>query len=316
MFDPMMQQRFTRLYKTITFQLTRMSSRSMAKAIDLLERWYILLEQEIAYQTVNYLSLPPENATITDEITFTPQAKTARRSKLFTWMYHLVDKHDLDRELVAIAASFMDRFLYKNLSINRIDMQLVGMTSLYVAIKLYRDQGKYAGVTSFAGLSRGVFSEQEITKMEWRMLNTLDWRMSPPTVFTFTSLLQSFIPRGACSPFSRRTLIERIRYLLELSITLPFFLAKKPSNIAIAAFLEIIESEEQPNVSEPKHQAHFKRCIWSLAGIDSDSDEVTECRNVLKRIQREASIELKKQEPPHVAAKTSSDAVTTAVVSP
>ena len=297
-----------------------MSSRSIAKAVDLLERWYVLLEQEsTAYQTVNYLTSPSVNATNIDDNTPNSQTKIAYRSKLFAWMYHLVDKHSLDRELVSIAASYMDRYLAKHPSINHVNFQLVGVTSLYVAIKLYRDQGKCAGAASFAGLSRGVFSEQDIIKMEWSMLNTLDWRMAPPTVFTFTTLLQMFIPRGACSPFSRRELFSRIRFLLELSVTSPFFLGKKPSNIAIGAFIEIMESEEQPNVSNPKHQAHFKRCLWSLAGIDSDSNEVIECRNAMKRIQQEAAAELKKKEAANSTDQTTANsaaAAAAAVVTP
>jgi uncharacterized UPF0160 family protein len=90
-----------------------MSSRSIAKAADLLERWYNLLEQEsTAYKTVNYLITNDKDSTLdTDKM-------TKYRSKLFEWMYHIVDKHSLDRELVAIAASYMDRYLSKHPSIN------------------------------------------------------------------------------------------------------------------------------------------------------------------------------------------------------
>jgi hypothetical protein len=269
-----------------------MSSRSIAKAADLLERWYNLLEQEsTAYKTVNYLITNDKDSTLdTDKM-------TKYRSKLFEWMYHIVDKHSLDRELVAIAASYMDRYLSKHPSINSDYIyKKVGVTSLYLAIKIYRDQGKCAGAASFAGLSRGLFTEHDIIKMESSMLNTLDWRMHPPTAFNFAGECLAMIPRGACSPFSRHSMFHRVRFLLELSIAVPFFLGKKPSNIAIGAFLEIMESDEQPNVSETKHQAQFKRCLYLFAGIDSDSDEVIECRNAMKKIHQEVTVELRKKD--------------------
>ena len=280
-----------------------MSTRSIAKAADSLDRWYNLLEQEsTAYKTANYLTTPPQTANDTDS-TFNADTKIAYRSKLFAWMYHLVDKHSLDRELVAIAASYMDRYLSKHPSINRgYIYQLVGMTSLYMATKIYRDQGKCAGAASFAGLSRGLFTEHDIINMESRMLNTLDWRMHPPTAYDFAKMLLAMVPRGACSPFSRRSLFERVRFVLELSITARFFLGKKPSNIAVGAFIEIMESEEQPNVSKPKHQAHFKRCLYIFSGIDSDSDEVIECRNAMKKIHQEATVELKKKDATRAAS--------------
>jgi len=284
-----------------------MSSRSIVKAADLLERWYNLLEQEsTSYKTVNYLTAPSQ---ITNDNGSTLDADTMAgcRSKLFAWMFNIVDKHSLDRELVAIAASYMDRYLSKHPSINRNDIcTKVGMTSLYLAIKIYRDQGKCAGAASFAGLSRGLFTEHDIIKMESSMLNTLDWRMHPPTTFTFAHLMLSMIPRGACSPFSRRSMFERVRFALELSIAVPFFLGKKPSNIAIGAFLEIMESEDQPNVTETKHRAHFKRCLYMFAGIDSDSDEVIECRNAMKKMHEEVTEKLKKKD----AAPTAGTIVT------
>ena len=284
-----------------------MSSKSMAKAVDLLERWYVLLEKEnTGYQTENYITSPSQKTTDSNDDTIDTDTKILYRSKLFEWMYQLVDKYSLDRELVAIAGSYMDRYIplsqHQHPSINRgYTYQLVGMTSLHLAIKITRDQGKCAGATSFARLSRGLFTEDDINTMEWSMLTTLQWRMHPPTAVTFATLLLMFVPRDACSPFSRHDLFERIRYLLEISVTIPFFLGKKTSNMAVGAFIVIMESEEQPNVSETEHRAQFKRYLFTVAGIDSDADKVIECRDAMKKIQQEAAVELKKK----VAVQTS-----------
>lgn len=275
-----------------------MSPRSVAKAADVLEWWHNRLEQEsTAYKTSNYLTSPSQTANDKGDTFDTDTKMVVCRSKMYGWMYNLVDKHSLDRELVAVAASYMDRYLSQQNPISRGHIsQLVGVTSLYLAIKIFRDQGKCAGAASFAGLSRGLFTEHDIIKMESNMLNALDWRMHPPTVITFGRALLSMIPRNACSPFSRRSMFERIRYLLELSIAVPFFLGKKQSNIAIGAFMEIMESDEQPNVKNTDHQDQFKHRLYILTGIDCNSDEVTICRNVLKKIYQEAKVELKKKD--------------------
>jgi len=86
-----------------------MSSKSMAKAVDLLERWYVLLEKEnTGYQTENYITSPSQKTTDSNDDTIDTDTKILYRSKLFEWMYQLVDKYSLDRELVAIAGSYMD----------------------------------------------------------------------------------------------------------------------------------------------------------------------------------------------------------------
>ena len=282
----------------ITSNQHRMSARTVAKAADVLERWYNLLEQEsTTYKTTNYLTTLDKTANDKDDTFDTDEDLIASRSELFAWMYALVDKYSLDRELVAVAASYTDRYLSKLTSSTSRDniSQLVGMTSLYLAIKIYRDQGKCAGAGSFAGLSRGLFTECDIIKMESSILYSLNWRMHPPTVFTFGRALLPMIPRDACSPFSRRFMFERIRYLLELSIAVPFFLGKRPSDIAVGAFILITESDKQPNVADTNHQAQFKHRLYILTGIDSDSDEVTVCRDTLKKIYQEAKVKLDKK---------------------
>ena len=259
---------------------TTMSSRSVAKAADVLELWYNLLKQE-----EHYLTELPRNKT-----------KLICRSKLITWMYNLVDSYSLDRDLVAIAASYMDRYISKTSPVDDWGYmyQQVGITSLYLALKIYRENGKFAGVSSFASLSRGLFTEKDIIRMEIVMLNELEWSMHPPTVHTFSTMLLAFIPRGACSPFSRRSMFERIKFLLELCITVPFFIDKRPSNIAIGAFMEIMESEEQPNVSTD-HQAHFKHSLYVLAGVHCNSDEVAVCRDEMKNVMSHQDVQVGKK---------------------
>ena len=208
-------------------------------------------------------------------------------------MYFIVDNHLLDRELVAVAMSYMDRYMAKHQVKHHHAYHLVAMTSLYMTIKIYRHNGKCAGVSSFATLSKGLFTEHDLLDMEQSILDTLEWRMHPPTPFAYLELLMLFVPRGACNRFSRRALFERIKYLLELSVTVQFFFGKKPSNIAIAAFIEVMEHEDEPNISNEKYRAHFLRCVLSIAGVDCKAGEVVECREAMVAVHKNSWYEIR-----------------------
>ncbi|KAL7532492.1 hypothetical protein ACHAXR_007663, partial [Thalassiosira sp. AJA248-18] len=228
--------------------------------------------------------LPSTKLTRKDDCAKVCQDKSSWRTRVCGWMYQVVDSHSLDRELVYIGMSYLDRYLSKHpLTTLNHDYQLVSMTSLYLAIKIYRANGKSAAVASFVKLSNGLFTENDFVNMEKRMLDTLQWRMHPPTPQSYLELLILFIPRAACSPSTRRALFERIKFLLELSVTVQFFIGKKPSSIAVAAFVEVMEHDQRPNnVQKQSCHAHFRYCARSIAGIYCDSPEVMECRDAMK----------------------------------
>lgn len=211
-------------------------------------------------------------------------------------MYHIVDQHDLDRELVEISMSYMDRYLAEHSIHESSGFQLVGMTSLYLAIKIFRCKGKGASMTSFVKLSDGLFTEQDFVDMEQSILDTLKWRVHPPTTLAFLELLMLLLPQGACcTPFTRRALYERIKFLLELCVTVQFFFTRNPSHIAIAAFIEVMQHEDKPNVPEVRYQKHFKKCVWSMCGIDCESDGVVECVEAVTVIHKNAWYDLKEE---------------------
>jgi lipoyl(octanoyl) transferase len=271
--------------------------------VELMDRFQILLEQEnTTYHFNNYLSpsyqldclySTSNNRHADEEARDLSEQKTYWRSKLCAWMYHIVDQHVLDRELVEISMSYMDRYLAQQPIHDGHGFQLVGMTSLYLAIKIFRHQGKGAALTSFVKLSQGAFTIQDFVETEQAMLDTLLWRMHPPTSMAFLELLMLFLPRGACVPSARRALYERIKFLLELCVTVQFFFTKKSSNIAIAAFIEVMEHKEKPNVSDVKYHVHFRKSVCSICGIDCESEEVLECLEAMTIVHRNAWHDLK-----------------------
>ncbi|KAL7510691.1 hypothetical protein ACHAXN_007557, partial [Cyclotella atomus] len=270
-------------------------------------RFQILLEQEVStYRFVNYLSPAHQLDCFDDSSTSTAfddrdarhlsQQKKYWRDKIVAWMYHVVDQHDLDRELVEISLNYMDRYLAEQSIHDSSGFQLAGMTSLYLAIKIFRHEGRGASMRSFVKLAEGAYNELDFVDMEQSILDTLEWRVHPPTTLAFLDLLLLLLPQGACdTSFTRHALYERIKFLLELCVTVPFFFTKNPSHNAIAACIEVMQHEDKPNVPEVKYQKHFKKCIWSICGIDCESDEVVECIDAMAIIHKNAWYDLKEE---------------------
>ena len=278
----------------------------MISTVEQMDRFQILLEQEVStYRFTDYLSPSFQLDFFDDKSTSTAfndqdalnlsKKKTFWRNKILAWMYHIVDQHDLDRELVEVSLNYMDRYLAEQPIHESLGFQLVGMTSLYLAIKIFRHEGRGASVYNFVKLSRGAYIEEDFTQMEQSILETLHWRMHPPTSLAFLELLMFFLPQGACDSQARPALYERIKFLLELCVSVEFFFTKNPSHVAIAAFIEVIQHEDKPNVPDIKYQKHFKKCIKSICGIDCESDEVAECIDAMYVVHKNAWSDLKEE---------------------
>lgn len=259
----------------------------MVSTLELIDRFQCLLELECstAYHLTDYLA-PPSGSHDNES-----KGKKRWRTQVIGWMYQVVDHHLLDRELVYVAMSYLDRYLSKlSWSEASEGAQLVGATSLYMAIKiLHRNEGKCATVASFAALSKDLFTADDMLGMEKSILDALEWRMHPPTPLSYLQLLITLLPHGASRPLTRRALFERIKFLVEVSATVPFFFAKRPSNVAVAAFLAVLEhGTDESNGKRQPYISHFRHCLRSFAGIYCDSGEAVECVEAMRVVHENA----------------------------
>ena len=85
------------------------------------------------------------------------------RDKICEWSYQVIDHFDYNRQVVAIALNFLDRYLSKK-AVNRKIFQLAAMTSLFTAIKL--NEQRALSLNAFLNLSRGYFEAEHVLKME------------------------------------------------------------------------------------------------------------------------------------------------------
>lgn len=167
----------------------------------------------------------------------------------------MVDHFDFPRDIVSACMGFLDRYLARHLETNpsgipKHAFQLLAMTCLYIAVKL--DQPRMLSLDTMAHLSRGTFTKEQMRAMEMDILNKLQWRVHPPTPYTFLSyFMQVMVSNSNSCNNGKATLAasgtskiyEMARYFVELSVLDYYFVGKRASTVGIAALLNAVEDQ-------------------------------------------------------------------------
>mmetsp|Transcript_7015 Transcript_7015/g.12288 ORF Transcript_7015/g.12288 Transcript_7015/m.12288 type:complete len:202 (-) Transcript_7015:348-953(-) len=121
------------------------------------------------------------------------------RDNIIEWKYQVVDRFDLDREIVSISTFYLDKYL----SMHYVDkelFQLVAMTSIYLAIKI--NSPKKMTPRSIASAVNGLISAKHIEEMELSIMKCLSWHLYPPTSVAFIENFFPLISRNCNNGFS------------------------------------------------------------------------------------------------------------------
>ena len=204
------------------------------------------------------------------------EVDTLCREKMCEWCYRVVDHFHASRDIVGIAFSFLDRFVDR-CSCDRTAFKLSAMTCLYVAIKLFHT--REVSMASLSELSRGEFDVVHIAEMEGIILQTLNWRMHPPTTQCFINLLQGLLPtldHGLVT----KAVYQRATFFAELSLFDYCFVTQPRSAIAIAALLNAMEGMEESVVSRDDHKL-FLKAVTEAVGMEYPPERMESIRNRL-----------------------------------
>ena len=234
-------------------------------AEEIVDRIRVMRKQEqSSYKNTDYLAdtCSPEimrgeeqrmikNRTNKDESTKeTNQVNEFCREKIVEWSFRVVDYFNINREVVAISTSYLDRFLSRNICDKR-TFKLAATTSLYLAIKL-NESHKPDMMKVLSDLSRGEFSTDEISEMEKAILESLSWLLHPPTSSCFVEHMLKLI--GTYTDlYQVRRISALATFFTELSICDYYFTTQFPSTVAVAAILnamEIFNLNEIPTISQ------------------------------------------------------------------
>jgi len=214
------------------------------------------------------------------------------RSQIAEWFFKVADSLSMSREIVAVAVSYLDRYLGTlddpTAALSRRQFQLVCLTCLYVATKLY--DHKILPPESVVNLSRGCFTSREVEDMERTLLDALSWRLSPPTPLTFVRHLLLLLPRRTVSRPVRRAVSDVAKYLTELSVIDYAFVGRRASAVGLGAVLAAMDAATYGFELSAEDRLAFERAASRLTGLDCRRGEVADCRLRLRAAYRRGGV--------------------------
>ena len=143
------------------------------------------------------------------------------RRQLVDWCFALVDRCSFQRETVAIATNLLDRFLsvpskFASIALqDQRELQLLAMTSLYIAIKTNERVAFSSQLLSAA--SHGGYTIEEIEDTEKLILYGLGWRINGPTPLQMALHILSLMQVGKIILSESLTdLLNEVQYQTEV----------------------------------------------------------------------------------------------------
>jgi hypothetical protein len=227
-----------------------------------------MLQKEGDYLCQNYFDTDSADDTEIDVDTC--------RSKMCQWIYQVVDCTRLQRETAAVAVSYLDRFMCTTSSsaykarYDRKEYQLVALTSLYIATKIFEPFALDASLVS--KLSRGLHTTEEIIALEYEILTALRWRVNGPTSFQFVNYLLELL---TCE--DKTLLYERSHFQTELSTGDYTLIPLRRSVIAVASVLNSLECLPKDSLSL-NERIRFAEAISMATGVDIFSPVINTVR--------------------------------------
>lgn len=149
------------------------------------------------------------------------------RSILIDWLVDVHFKYNMHAQTLHIAIHLIDRHLSKMLSVPRQRLQLVGITSLFIAAKyeeIYPPEAK-----DFVRITDNAYTKEELFAMEVDILSSVGYRVTFPTSYQF---MKRFIKAS-------RTCDDRVEhfahYVIDRSLQEYKMVKYPPSRVAAAA---------------------------------------------------------------------------------
>ncbi|KAF4793551.1 G1/S-specific cyclin-E1 [Turdus rufiventris] len=115
-----------------------------------------------------------------------PQLQPKMRAILLDWLMEVCEAYKLHRETFYLAQDFFDRFMATQQDVVKTLLQLIGVTSLFIAAKL--EEIYPPKLHQFAYVTDGACTEDEIISMELIIMKALNWNLNPLTVVSWLNI--------------------------------------------------------------------------------------------------------------------------------
>ncbi|XP_054696849.1 G1/S-specific cyclin-E1 isoform X1 [Grus americana] len=115
-----------------------------------------------------------------------PLLQPKMRTILLDWLMEVCEVYRLHRETFYLAQDFFDRFMATQQNVVKTLLQLIGISSLFIAAKL--EEIYPPKLHQFAYVTDGACTEDEILGMELIIMKALNWNLNPLTVVSWLNI--------------------------------------------------------------------------------------------------------------------------------
>lgn len=115
-----------------------------------------------------------------------PLLQPKMRAILLDWLMEVCEVYKLHRETFYLAQDFFDRYMATQQNIVKTLLQLIGISSLFIAAKL--EEIYPPKLHQFAYVTDGACSGDQILNMELIIMQALNWQLSPLTIVSWLNV--------------------------------------------------------------------------------------------------------------------------------
>ncbi|CAO1351384.1 unnamed protein product [Diamesa hyperborea] len=115
-----------------------------------------------------------------------PGLQPRMRAILLDWLIEVCEVYKLHRETYYLTVDYLDRYLTLKTSISKNQLQLIGITCLFVASKV--EEIYPPKLNEFAYVTDGACTEEDILQQEVLVLQALNWSITPVTIMGWVSI--------------------------------------------------------------------------------------------------------------------------------
>ena len=246
------------------------------------------------------------------------------------WCTQVTDYCEFSRETVAVALSYVDRYLsiisrattsstatgqqqqphhhftdeQRAPLHDRREYQLLCMTALHTAIKIREPLEMDTELV--AELSRGTYTAADVAWMEQQLLQVLGWRLAGPTSLDFCRHLVELVAAAANGDSDSDRVADAMVELCQLQTELASadyrFVPLNPSTVAVSSILNAIEALGE-DVIVPTARLVMVETIRRVTKIDVSAKAIRVCRDELMKGLASAGVDFA-----NIAAIDSNDA--------
>lgn len=115
-----------------------------------------------------------------------PSLNSRMRAILLDWLIEVCEVYKLHRETFFLTVDYIDRYLTIKENISKNQLQLIGITCLFIAAKV--EEIYPPKVHEFAYVTDSACSDDDILTQEALIMQTLNWCVTPVTVMGWLSI--------------------------------------------------------------------------------------------------------------------------------